>query len=481
MSIGNKKTFRYSFSLKRCIVLLTIISTLFFIVPQAIASGAKDKLRYAQNSYDSLLRSESRKSSKALWLNVIKKFESVVKSYPKSEEASKALFTKGVIYREMFNYSITLGELYKSEKAFKRFLRKYPEHPLCADAKKNIAEIKKQKLKNNLIRVSTIKPNPEAFPGRDKALMAAKTDNDPKNMKKRYTAKINKTPSKEKTSPPKVEESIKIETVKYESPSKEEKPKRRRFFGRRADPVPPANIKKRKAEEAKTPVAKKETPASEILMTPNKVPTKIEVAKAEPPETTTKDEVVLKEEVPNIDNGTGGGNVSNNEIVIPSPNKPSDNTYKKEYLTKRTVPPKTEIVSREPYKYQPDNSTVDLQPPPRVETPIAEVMTIRYFSDTDHTRIVVDINTGITYNGASLEENLDVGMGPRIYIDLFDTRLPPGLSSPISIEDGLVNRIRWSQNRDKIVRVVLDLEDTAGYKVFSLKNPNRVVIDVLRN
>ena len=93
----------------------------------------------------------------------------------------------------------------------------------------------------------------------------------------------------------------------------------------------------------------------------------------------------------------------------------------------------------------------------------------------------MDIDTGITYKGASLGENLDVGVGPRIYIDLFDTRLTPGLSSPISIEDGLVNKIRWSQNREKIVRVVLDLEDTAGYNVFSLKNPNRVVIDVLRD
>lgn len=421
MCIGNRKKTVYNSSLKRCIFFTAFLCALFIFSSQAGANGAKDKLNYAQKRYEELQKSEKRKSYKSLWLDVIKQFESVVRGYPNSDEAAKALFTEGVIYREMFNYSITLGELYKSEKAFKRFLRKYPKHPLCEDARKNISEIKVQKYKNNLVRVSSTMPVPEKSPGKDKAPAVAKPEEKPKKTKKRYFAKVKTAPPEEdrkreevvkkKTPPPKAEEPKKIETVKYEAALPSGEPK------------------------------KDETPSREVSLAKAKIPAK------------TKGEDAPGDETLSISNGTGGGEAA--------------------------PQPKTETVRR--VSYNPDKSTVELSPPPRIIPYVAEVMTIRYFSDTDHTRIVVDTNSGITYKGASLPENVDVGVGPRIYIDLFDTRLSPGLDSPIDIGDGLVDRIRWSQNREKVVRVVLDLEDVAGYTVFSLKNPDRVVIDVLRD
>jgi hypothetical protein len=105
-----------------------------------------------------------------MWLEVINAFDRVVREYPGSDEAPLALFTEGCLYREMFNYSITLGELNQAEKVFKRFLQKYPTHKLASDAKKNIEGIEDQKKINNLVRVSAEKPNPKDFPGRDEAL-----------------------------------------------------------------------------------------------------------------------------------------------------------------------------------------------------------------------------------------------------------------------------------------------------------------------
>jgi N-acetylmuramoyl-L-alanine amidase len=124
----------------------------------------------AQEKYEALLKSEKRRSSKTMWLEVINEFDRVVKGYPGSEEAPLALFAEGCIWREMFNYSITLGELYRAEATFKKFIKAYPNHKLVADAKRNIEEIQDQKKNNSLITVSTAKPDPEKFPGRTIAL-----------------------------------------------------------------------------------------------------------------------------------------------------------------------------------------------------------------------------------------------------------------------------------------------------------------------
>ncbi len=288
------------------IFIIIAFSTASFVIP-ASPSVPKDDLYYAQNKYDELLKSETRKSSKSMWLEVIKLFDKIVKDYPSSPEAPIALFAEGCIYREMFNYSITLGELNNAEKIFKKFLREYPSHELSGDAEKNIKEIEDQKEKSNLVKVSIKPPNPKEFPGRETAIK--KPD-------------IKESPKKEKIT-----------------------------------------------------------------------------------------------ELPTL-------KISTSKIAIEK---------------------------------------------------------IRYFSDSDHTRVVVDLNSYATYKDAVLPKDDVSGLPTRIYVDIFGVKLSPNLHPPLQVKDGLVSVIRWSQNKDDTVRVVLDLESTAGYKVFSLKNPNRVVIDVMRN
>jgi N-acetylmuramoyl-L-alanine amidase len=127
-----------------------------------------------------------------MWLEVINAFDRVVKGYPGSDEAPLALFAEGCIWREMFNYSITLGELYRAEATFKKFIAAYPNHRLVADARKNIEEIQNQKKNNSLIAVSTAKPDPEKFPGRTVALADGPKDTaDP--VKRTDSGKTTKT------------------------------------------------------------------------------------------------------------------------------------------------------------------------------------------------------------------------------------------------------------------------------------------------
>ncbi len=154
-------------------ILFAVLLSSTLILAAAVLSRAdtsRDLMDTAQKKYETLLKSEKRRTSKSPWIEVINAFDRVVKGYPNSEEAPRALFTEGCIWREMFNYSITLGELYRAEAAFKKFIKMYPNHKLAVDAKKNIEEIQNQKKNNSLITVSTAKPDPEKFPGRKTAL-----------------------------------------------------------------------------------------------------------------------------------------------------------------------------------------------------------------------------------------------------------------------------------------------------------------------
>jgi hypothetical protein len=109
----------------------------------------------------------------------------------------------------------------------------------------------------------------------------------------------------------------------------------------------------------------------------------------------------------------------------------------------------------------------------------AVVTGIRYVSDVEPTRIVINLDRTVTYHGHLLREDVVLKKPPRIYIDLAAAKLSPHLKQPIPIESGLLTRVRAGQHTSDTVRVVLDLERAADYKIFSLADPIRVVIEIL--
>ena len=112
-------------------------------------------------------------------------------------------------------------------------------------------------------------------------------------------------------------------------------------------------------------------------------------------------------------------------------------------------------------------------------TPMAKltkVMPAKYWSSKDYTRVVVQTSGSTEYREELLEK---VGNRPRrLYIDFRNSYIEPRYRSPIPIEDGLLKRIRTGQFSPDTVRVVLDIESISDYKIFSLPDPFRVVIDV---
>ena len=103
---------------------------------------------------------------------------------------------------------------------------------------------------------------------------------------------------------------------------------------------------------------------------------------------------------------------------------------------------------------------------------------LRYWSNPSYTRVVIDTTGPVEYTHNLLQGDPGNNKPPRLYIDLDASRLHQELSRQITIDDNLLKDIRAGQYTATSVRVVVDIKSFKGYKIFSLRDPFRVVIDV---
>ena len=109
---------------------------------------------------------------------------------------------------------------------------------------------------------------------------------------------------------------------------------------------------------------------------------------------------------------------------------------------------------------------------------IITVTGLRYWSNPSYTRVVVDADRDTTYNHKLLKKDLSIHKPERLCVDLHNSRLGNGLIKKIPINDNLLSNARAGQFKADMVRVVIDIRSFKTYKIFSLKNPFRIVIDV---
>lgn len=103
---------------------------------------------------------------------------------------------------------------------------------------------------------------------------------------------------------------------------------------------------------------------------------------------------------------------------------------------------------------------------------------LRYWSNPNYTRVVVDTSGKTPYFHRLLKKDPDLKKPQRLYVDLQNARLAKDFPNTIPINDDLLIDARAGQYKDDTVRVVVDLKSFKTYKIFSLMNPFRIVIDV---
>ena len=108
-------------------------------------------------------------------------------------------------------------------------------------------------------------------------------------------------------------------------------------------------------------------------------------------------------------------------------------------------------------------------PPPG----LVSVFDLRSWSGESSTRVVLDLQRKVKLRYDRIADP------DRLFVDLLGTRLHPNLwNRSFPVGDGLLEQIRIAQNREDVVRVVLDFKDVKDHGVFFLEDPARLVIDV---
>ena len=98
---------------------------------------------------------------------------------------------------------------------------------------------------------------------------------------------------------------------------------------------------------------------------------------------------------------------------------------------------------------------------------------IQHVSSPDSSVVLVELQNQVQYEAHRLS-------GPeRIYIDLHDTSLAPGLfGKTIEVGDKLLARVRIAQPRRGVTRVVLETKSSSDFSVSFQSTPSRLVVEV---
>jgi len=104
---------------------------------------------------------------------------------------------------------------------------------------------------------------------------------------------------------------------------------------------------------------------------------------------------------------------------------------------------------------------------------------VRHDASPSRTRVTLDLTGPVRFETHVLEGNAKKSLPPRIYVDLLRTRLDTR-QREVQTTSVLLRRVRVGQFKPGVVRIVLDMKGAGQHKVFLLRDPPRLVVDVYR-
>ncbi|HBI16294.1 MAG TPA: hypothetical protein DDY20_12435 [Desulfobulbaceae bacterium] len=107
---------------------------------------------------------------------------------------------------------------------------------------------------------------------------------------------------------------------------------------------------------------------------------------------------------------------------------------------------------------------------------LVKVLPVKYWSSDDYTRVVIRSSGPVRYTSTLADRQ---GNNPRrLDIDFVQSTVETQYTTPVPVRDGLLQQIHSSQYNPTTVRVSLDIEGISSYKIFSLNDPFRVIVDI---
>jgi N-acetylmuramoyl-L-alanine amidase len=401
-------------------------------------SGSKKKMKLptvapadspygqAQAAYAKLKQSPRRQKYRENWFTVIRKFESVYKHDPHGPAAAAALYTTGELYLGLSQKSFLTSDRREARDVFKRVVSRFDGSPYAEKAQKQLAAFEKK---------SGSRPAPKQTP----AKQASQTDSqrDFNNAEKSYRSLAK---SKKRS--------------KYRDQWKRVIGNYQKIADR--DPEGPwAAAGLFRAGECYL-----ELHRHSFLVADQErgLDLLAQVVKGYPrsrysPKATA---ILIKKgrEVPTAVASAPVGVKS----VSPQPG--------------------TDAIAQQIFKANTESKTGRELLATKVSPGIATVTGLRYWSNPSYTRIVIDADSDTTYTHRLLKKDASLNKPQRLFVDLKKARLDRGTRRKIPINDNLLSDARAGQYNKDTVRVVVDIKSFKTYKIFPLKNPFRIVIDV---
>src|SRR5208337_4182861 len=102
-----------------------------------------------------------------------------------------------------------------------------------------------------------------------------------------------------------------------------------------------------------------------------------------------------------------------------------------------------------------------------------EVKGLRYHITSEYLRVIIDLSGTAEFSKAKLSNP------ERLFLDIKNAKLAKDLQKNYAINDTLVKGIRLGQFTADTARIVFDLLSADyDFKIFSLEDPSRLIIDI---
>ena len=154
----------------------------------------------------------------------------------------------------------------------------------------------------------------------------------------------------------------------------------------------------------------------------------------------------------------------------------------REYPSSRFLPTaRADIESmNRPIEQPVEERIEDVQPVEEIRAPTAgpssvvSIENVRYWESSRSVRVVVDMEGEPAFTRGEVQDP------PRVFVDIANSRVGASLRErALPVESVMLKNIRVGQYDQDTVRVVLDLVGLSNVTTFTLRDPDRLVIDVL--
>ena len=114
-------------------------------------------------------------------------------------------------------------------------------------------------------------------------------------------------------------------------------------------------------------------------------------------------------------------------------------------------------------------------PAPTPKT-LATVSPAKFWSSEEYSRIVIQTTAPVAFSSGV--DDASAPPAKRLHVDFKQSAMAVQHRTPARVEAGLLQQVRASQTSDDTVRMEFELASFSEYKIFSLNDPFRVIVDI---